>query len=95
VPKDSRREVRFNLRNPTQHVIKVTTIRTSCDCFVIDVENAVVPAPGQRSATARLDLTGVNFTGRLELTATRSVVLLSVKKAASVIGMSPSFIYAR
>jgi hypothetical protein len=61
----------FSLHNPRTTAVEVAEVRTSCDCFRVDLPTDIIE-PGQKvQATARIDLSDdPKFAGRLVLDAT-------------------------
>jgi hypothetical protein len=71
VPKSETRKIEFWLTNPGEKEISLETVRTSCDCFSVNLEKKNI-APGEKvKAIAVVDSSkDASFTGSLRLDAT-------------------------
>jgi hypothetical protein len=71
VSKNETRKIEFWLTNPGAKEISLETVRTSCDCFSVNMEKKII-APGEKvKAIAVVDSShDASFTGSLRLDAT-------------------------
>lgn len=71
IAKGGTAEVRFTLRNPDKEAVEITAIKTSCDCFMIELPTMTVAGNSSIEAIAMVNLaTDPKFTGSLALEAT-------------------------
>jgi hypothetical protein len=71
IARGEQKEITFPIRNPKKHLVEVSDIGTSCDCFAVLLQTNVIGPGEQIWAKAKVDFThDAAFKGSLRLSAT-------------------------